>query len=704
MKHQPRAATVLATVAATAFARAAPAQTTPAATVKSETAVEVVARGQSKAQRLRESAQAVQVLDTDEAKKQGSDLGEVLSRATGLSVRREGGLGSSTRLTLHGARDDQARVFLDGIPLELAGHAFGIANVPVNLVDRVEIYRGVVPIRFGADALGGAINLTSDQSIEGTHATASYQAGSFGTLRLSLGLRSLDEPSGFFTRLAAFHDVADNDYAIDVEWPNELGRPEPLRVRRFHDGYRASGVNLEAGFVNRPWARRLLVRTFFADQQKQLQNGLVLTMPYGDVESRQTTAGGNVRYADVLAKVIAVDIVAGYTRALIRFVDPDRCQYDWAGGCVQRIANPDPTDYLTTQDTFFARANLEWRVPSTQALRLSLAPTTTRVQGDERAGLDSNDGDQRRLTTLIGGLEHQLSLLDDRLETVAFAKGYVQAIRANEHVGDLTLTRDHERLLPGAGSSARYRLTPWLYAKASYEWATRLPNLNETFGNGMLTLANLELEPERSHNANLGTGFDLQGNFGSWRGELNCFLRDARQLILLVRSQDLAIYQNVFGARALGVEAAASWSSPAELLTLSVNATELEFRNTSTEGAFTAFNGDRIPNLPYLHVNGSARLLLRDAVVARDRLSLAWTTRYVHEFFRSWESIGQRDLKEVIPTQTVHGLVLLYEVRGDTLTFSSSVEVQNITDERAFDYFGVQRPGRAFFHKLTARF
>ena len=40
---------------------------------------------------------------------------------------------------------------------------FGIANVPVNLIERVEIYRGVVPIRFGADALGGAVNLVSDQ-------------------------------------------------------------------------------------------------------------------------------------------------------------------------------------------------------------------------------------------------------------------------------------------------------------------------------------------------------------------------------------------------------------------------------------------------------------------------------------------------------------------------------------------------------------
>jgi vitamin B12 transporter len=74
----------------------------------------------------------------------------------------------------------------------------------------------------------------------------------------------------------------------------------------------------------------------------------------------------------------------------------------------------------------------------------------------------------------------------------------------------------------------------------------------------------------------------------------------------------------------------------------------------------------------------------------------------VHEFFRSWESVGQRDLKEVIPSQLLHSAVLLYEVRGEAVSLSNSFEVQNLTDAKAYDYFGVQRPGRAFYFKITA--
>ncbi len=50
----------------------------------------------------------------------------------------------------------------------------------------------------------------------------------------------------------------------------------------------------------------------------------------------------------------------------------------------------------------------------------------------------------------------------------------------------------------GVGDALRFRFTPWLYAKASYEFATRLPDPDELFGNGILVHANLDLDPEIS--------------------------------------------------------------------------------------------------------------------------------------------------------------------------------------------------------------
>jgi TonB family protein len=145
----------------------------PSAATAAEPVEVTVAGARTEGEQLQQSAEAVTVIDTYRAKQQAADLGEALARTQGVAVRRSGGLGSNTRFSLNGLYDDQIRFFLDEIPLDLAGYPFGVVDVPPNLVDRVEVYRGVVPIRFGADALGGAVNLVSDTSYV-THAGASY--------------------------------------------------------------------------------------------------------------------------------------------------------------------------------------------------------------------------------------------------------------------------------------------------------------------------------------------------------------------------------------------------------------------------------------------------------------------------------------------------------------------------------------------------
>ncbi|MEM0941815.1 MAG: carboxypeptidase-like regulatory domain-containing protein [Bacteroidota bacterium] len=146
---------------------------------------EVVVVAESEARALELSAKSVQVIETREVKLKSADLGAVMAQTEGVNVQRAGGLGSNTRFSLNGLSGDQIRFFYDGIPLNYTPYAFGIANVPVNMIDRVEIYKGVVPIQFGADALGGAVNLASSEIYEGLTGSTSYQIGSFGTHRVT---------------------------------------------------------------------------------------------------------------------------------------------------------------------------------------------------------------------------------------------------------------------------------------------------------------------------------------------------------------------------------------------------------------------------------------------------------------------------------------------------------------------------------------
>lgn len=675
-------------------------------------AVEVnVSGARSDAQRLQESAEAVNIVDTRRAKQQTADLGEVLARTQGVVVRRAGGLGSRARFSLNGLYDDQIRFFLDAVPLDVAGYPFGVVDVPPNLVDRVEVYRGVVPIRFGADALGGAVNLVADTTYE-AHAAASYQVGSLGTHRVTLDGRYRHEPTGIVAGATGFFDTTDNDYDVDVEIPDDRGRLHAATVPRFHDGYRAYGATLEAGVVEQPWAKRLLVRGFLSGYDKELQHNTVMTVPYGEVNYGEIVYGGTARYEVELDPHFDLELVTSYAHRKIDYSDQSQWVYSWTAERVRRRrvhgeADTRPHDQTVWQDSAFGRALLTWTPAREHVLRASLTPSFATRNGDERIQADPDGRDpltaQQDLFTFVSGIEYELDVFDQRLSNIVFVKDYYYSAKAEEPItGTEFRKRDLERHRAGVGDALRFRVTPWLYAKASYEYATRLPRAEEVFGDAILIHANLELQPEISHNVNVGPRVELSlPSFGELQVDINAFLRATDRLIVLLGNDRFLTYQNVYEARGLGIENAFNWESPGRYVSLDGMLTWQDVRNVSSEGTFGDFDGDRIPNLPYLFGSWGARVRVTGMPSARDSLEPFYIGRYVHGFFRGWESQGLREFKQTVDAQVTHNVGVTWTLSREVARATATFEIDNVTGAKVFDNFGVQRPGRAFYLKLT---
>ncbi len=705
-----------AAVAAPApLAEAPPSTRVPAAVVPPPAAepspVDVQVHGKlSEAEQLQQSAEAVNVVELKHAKHQSADLGEVLARTQGVVVRREGGLGSSARFSLNGLYDDQIRFFLNGVPLDIAGYPFGIENVPINLLERVDVFRGVVPVRFGADALGGAVNLVSDQSMRNRLA-ASYQVGSFGTYRLSVAGRYHDPKTGLFAGGTAFLDRAKNNYPVEVEIPDDRGRLSPATVKRFHDGYTAAGATLEAGVVDRPWAKRLSLLAFASGYDKQLQNNLVMTVPYGEVRYGERVFGATARYDVDLTPKVGLELIANYAHRTVDFVDKSAWVYDWYGRRIRERRVPgeissDATDQTVWQNSAFGRALATWKVARQHTLRLALSPVyTTRTGVDRMADPMARDPltAKRNLTTFVSGLEYELNLLGDRLSNILFVKDYLYHAAAEDPLpGRIFRAKETDSHTQGVGDSLRFRFAPWLYAKASYEFATRLPRPDEVFGNGVLILANLDLEPEVSHNANIGPRLEFRRtSFGDLTVDINAFLRDSDRLIVLLGNDRFYTYQNVYRSRGLGLENAVNWIAPGHFLSLDGSLTWQDVRNASTEGTFKDFEGDRIPNRPYLFGAWAARLRFEHLPGPDDTVEPFYYGRYVHEFYRGWESQGLRAFKQVVDSQLTHDLGVSWSVKRDIARVTSTFEIDNLTEAKVFDNYGVQRPGRALYLKIT---
>lgn len=151
--------------------------------VKSNKAIdEVEVLGLTKVQEVSRQAYNVTAIDATKLYNSTLDISGALDKVAGVRVRESGGVGSNFNLSLNGFSGEHVRYFVDGIPMDNFGSSFQINNIPINIADRIEVYKGVVPMWLGSDALGGAINIVTADRFR-NFVDASYSYGSFNTHR-----------------------------------------------------------------------------------------------------------------------------------------------------------------------------------------------------------------------------------------------------------------------------------------------------------------------------------------------------------------------------------------------------------------------------------------------------------------------------------------------------------------------------------------
>ncbi|MEE1365560.1 MAG: carboxypeptidase-like regulatory domain-containing protein, partial [Muribaculaceae bacterium] len=266
--------------------------------------VEVISGGVS---RVKRSAFNTVAVDAKELSNTTKSLSDALSKAPGVKLRESGGVGSDMQLMLDGFTGKHVKIFIDGVPQEGVGNSFGLNNIPVNFADRIEVYKGVVPVGFGADALGGVVNIVTAKRRNKWNLDASYSFGSFNTHKSYVNF-SQTLKSGFTYEINAFQNYSDNNYSVYAPIEDfETGRIDKNKlekVERFHDTYHNEAVVAKVGVVSRPWADRLLVGITYSQMYKDIQTGVRQEIVYGEKHRKGHTLMPSLEYAkrDLLLK------------------------------------------------------------------------------------------------------------------------------------------------------------------------------------------------------------------------------------------------------------------------------------------------------------------------------------------------------------------------------------------------------------------
>ncbi len=685
-------------------------------------AVQVVAKSESF--RIEQKGFNVDAIQTKKIQAQSLELNKVLGRTAGVRVRQSGGMGSDFNYSLDGMSGNAIRFFIDGIPMDYYGSSYSINNIPIVLIDRIDIYKGVVPVDLGSDALGGAINLVTNQHIN-SYAAATYSFGSFNTHQAALH-GQWRSTSGFTTRLSGFYRHSDNNYKV---WGRgviygeegtgrviEFTKDDP--ATRFNDDFKTFSTKVDIGFTQQKWADQFFVSLLASDLKKGIQTGRTMSHVYGEMRNNEEVFMPSMSYQkkNLFTHGLNVNAFAAYSHTKNVLVDTTMNSYDWRGQVIG--SNPSGGErgrgsrslYTQKDKSEIYRINVTYLMPFDFKLGFNYLHSSTKRTGEDPFAPTYRIPyiEPQNVGSNFAGLSLETTRFNDKLHANAFVKYY----GFNSSINELVYTTEYETVVHsnkvsnwGGGLATSYRIFPKLLLKSSIEQASRLPTATEALGDGANIQNNPSIKPEQSFNANLGTvlGRYKLGSFHGIKVALNTFYRNTTDRLQLnvEGGQELGEYINIRAVGGTGSEIDIVYDYDQQLK-VNLNATYLNIRNTQKKdehGNENQILGDRLRNMPYFLANAGIQYTTMDFIQRHSKLFTYIQSGYVHEFFLGWPSLGSRDGKNTIPTQLVCDAGIGYTFPSDNLTLA--VDVSNIFSEQVYDNFLLQKPGRAIFLKIN---
>lgn len=186
----------------------------------------------------------VSVIGRDEIEQAGqSTLVELLSRQPGIQSSNNGGPGKASSLFIRGANPNQTVVLIDGVRIGSATLGMpALEQIPLPQIERIEILRGPGSALYGADAIGGVIQIFTKRGAGRPQTEAFGGVGGYATRDLSAGVSGGDAAWSYNLRGAGYS--SDGIKAI----ADKSKQPYSFDPSRATDGFRNASLSTDLAF------------------------------------------------------------------------------------------------------------------------------------------------------------------------------------------------------------------------------------------------------------------------------------------------------------------------------------------------------------------------------------------------------------------------------------------------------------------------
>lgn len=139
---------------------------------------------------VRDVLAAVEIINREQIEhSQARSLPDLLRGRAGISIGNQGGLGKLTTLFMRGSESDHVLVLVDGVRMGSATSGLvSFQDIPVELIERIEIVRGPRSSLYGSEAIGGVIQIFTRRDTGAMTPRFSIGAGSNDTYESSAGI------------------------------------------------------------------------------------------------------------------------------------------------------------------------------------------------------------------------------------------------------------------------------------------------------------------------------------------------------------------------------------------------------------------------------------------------------------------------------------------------------------------------------------
>ena len=661
---------------------------------------EVTVTTRSEMRKLRESAMPISVIGQRQLQGTASNINDVLARTVGVTVRNTGGMGSASRISVRGLEGKRMGMYIDETPMSQLSNFVALNDIPTNMIERIEVYKGIVPYKFGGSALGGAVNVVTKEYTP-IYLDFSYEIGSFNTHQVSTVLKRTDRKSGLQFGVGGVVSYAKNNYKMTLA--NLDGRI----VERDHDRFNKimGGMSVKA---TQWWFDEMKWELIFMKTRQEIQ-GIDLNVREAYNHSTNYVTALTLKRNNFFLDGLDFDFNAGYIIGKYGLCDKAEHRYDWDGKVLPPVSsfggeqNNFASDGNNRSNELTAKLNMGYTIDMHHALNLniyadhnSLHPNDSLM--DKSLGFRANF--PSKMKTLTVGLSYDLTLFDGRFQNAFTLKEFL--FSSHSRSIDIYSVKEPQPVKTsknyiGFSNAMRYKFTNDLMLKASFNSEVRIPTSEELIGNGYSILASPALRPERTSGVNLGLLYrHIKADGGLIEVELNGFYNQLEDMIRFTPDMipTMARYRNFGSVRTKGVELEAK-GDICPLLYLYANGTYQDLRDVRKTIPGTEVENPtrnmRIPNVPYLLANFGAELHKENLFGGSGQNTrLLFDASYIHQYFYDFEVSKYQERK--IPTSMTMDAALEHSFCNDrwTITF----KVKNLTDRRIVSELNRPLPGR----------